>query len=130
MTRTELIAALKSAKGPDRRLDCLIENFFGRARFERTGGFGDFDEVRVEPYKLTASIDAAVALIESVRPDARHWSISKYSNGATAQLTVPGQYNGRKTIITYDSDNFEDANFSATLAIALCIALLESMENK
>ena len=102
MTRTELIAALKSAKGPGLELDAQIWFFVTHQRHAAD---------KLPPERYTASIDAAVALIESVRPGA-HWSLYSDNSAALWSLDKP-----EVTAIN-----------SATPAIALCIALLESME--
>lgn len=62
----ELADAVERASGPDQRLDCLIENAAGLAKFERDPrvGFGDADYNRVSPKPFTASLDAAMTLVE------------------------------------------------------------------
>ena len=67
-SRTELLALaerVETAEGPDRRVDCLIENALGLAKFERDPRviFGDADYDRVPPKTYTASIDAAITLV-------------------------------------------------------------------
>jgi hypothetical protein len=114
MTRTELIAALKSAKGPDARLDVLIDNFLGLAKWRYIPRIdGDGEQVRITPAAYTTSIDAAVALIESVRPETL-WAV--YSGGEAEVDDETG-------IATVGAR-------AATPAIALVLALLESMEDK
>jgi hypothetical protein len=67
---TEILARLQGATGPDENLDVLIENALGVARFERDPriGFGDADYNRVPAKPLTASIDAALDLLEEKLP--------------------------------------------------------------
>ena len=104
MTRTELIAALKSAKGPGLELDAQIWFFVTHQRHAAD---------KLPPERYTASIDAAVALIESVRPETL-WAV--YSGGEAEVDDETG-------IATVGAR-------AATPAIALCVALLESMEDK
>ena len=73
MTLAELKSGLEAATGPDRYLDMWIENVLGISRFQRDPkvGYGDADYDRVPPKPLTASIDAAVALVEEKLPGCR-----------------------------------------------------------
>ena len=105
MTRTELIAALKSAKGPDRELDKAVWRQFHAPGME-PGSTIHFP-------KYTASIDAAVALIERVRPETL-WAV----------------YSGGEAEVDDETGTATVGARAATPAIALCIALLESMEDK
>ena len=61
----DLAARVEAGNVPDARLDCLIENELGLARFERDPrvGYGDADYNRVDPKPFTASIDAAMTLV-------------------------------------------------------------------
>lgn len=61
----DLAARVEAGNVPDARLNCLIENELGLARFERDPrvGYGDADYNRVDPKPFTASIDAAMTLL-------------------------------------------------------------------
>ena len=77
MTKAEIIALaerVERAEGLDRRLDCLIENALGLAKFQRDPrvGYGDADYNRVSPKPYTASLDAAMSLV----PEDWHLSLS------------------------------------------------------
>ncbi|MBN9601853.1 MAG: hypothetical protein J0G33_02870 [Afipia felis] len=73
-----LIECLEATNGPDRELDCLIENTLGIAKFERDPrvGFGDADYARIPPKPYTASLDAVMALM----PEGHGWLVG---NGRT-----------------------------------------------
>ncbi len=73
---TDLISLAErceQAKGPDRDIDCWIENTLGLAKFERDPrvGFGDADYNRIEPKPFTASLDAAMSLV----PKGLRWCV-------------------------------------------------------
>lgn len=154
MTREELIAKLKEAKGPDRELDIEISflmkypiklniwkdgwgvNYVGKTYCSASDGGTAKGKSPRQMHKdavdcvmgflvrpgitnLTESIDAAVALIKRVRPDVNCIGFDERPNGATAYVSlncVPAGVNAW----------MKEAD-GATPAIALCIALLESM---
>ena len=120
--REALLARLREAKGADPEIDMLVADFFGekktktlRVRVSTTHESGvfypqDFVDV-AKPY--TGSIDAAVALVERVRPG---WCWSVYSDDTAALY-----------------ENLQDGSkmqieVAATPAIALVCALVMSME--
>jgi len=133
MTHAEIIAALQNAKGPDRALDAAIEialtyprvlkdeTVHARTMRKEEGhppgvfwyvSFSGKSMRTADPY--TASLDAIVALVESKR---RGWSWSIYSDGTAALWE------------NLEQDNMQ-VEAGATPAIALCIALMKSMEDK
>lgn len=124
MTRAELIEALKSAKGPNVKLDGFIVEACGGARNKNSihphRAFGRMPGDDGEGYyclpELTASLDAAISLVERVRPDA-DWRIESFSKYFIAEV------DGVST-----DDNNGPPYYPATPALALLIALLESME--
>jgi hypothetical protein len=74
----ELLARVEAATGPDRKLDCALycataespfENYYPDCVLAVLGGFRARLEIEDVP-KLTASLDAALALVERVRPEA------------------------------------------------------------
>jgi len=77
--RSKLLAlaeAVEKLSGPDRRLDCLIENELGLARFveDRPAPFGGgWLDKRVDPKPYTASLDSAMTLV----PEG--WAIDRIS---------------------------------------------------
>jgi hypothetical protein len=86
----ELLERVKAATGPDREIDRdLVERFYSEAvRPEWRSGDGwfhpDFGKVRpADPY--TASLDAALALVERVLPGWA-WSVGNLRNGAQCYL--------------------------------------------
>ena len=66
----ELIARLEAASGPDWRLDRDVYRATNPDKPEPKWAFG------LPPLKLTASIDAALAIVEEVEPG-RSWSLSR-----------------------------------------------------
>lgn len=65
----------EQATGPDRGIDCLIENYSGTARFEAPHYFRahiDGDK-RLEPHPYTTSIDTITALIGDKLPKDWQW---------------------------------------------------------
>jgi hypothetical protein len=130
---------VEKAEGPDRELDAVIWLALIPGVTRRTTHVAhwqkpyDIDETRDETGRLinvphyTASIDAAVALIERKLPGCG-WSITRYENPniwtpATtyiADVTLPGKIG--------DGAMF-DACSNATPALALIAALLNALEN-
>lgn len=150
MTRSEIIAALKEAKGPVRELDSRIisattgaetwsyhenchidtqieKGIWNGAREDHPDFIpgGDLDltyRYRIdasteygEVPELTRSIDAAIALVERVRPG-WNWGVLKTESDGPGALLAKSE----------NSRGYEV--FAATPAIALVLALLQSME--
>lgn len=127
MTRAELIEALKSAKGPDRELDAEIWLHFtpGTTRKKwsyahaASGKTCEVDETRDETRRLivvpsfTASLDAAISLVERVRPGVNRRSGFDPDMGYWANLKIGSR---------------QHVHSGATESISLLIALLESLE--
>lgn len=120
MTETEkLIERLEAATGPDRELDRdLTERFYPTVATPDTRAHGDpawrhpdFGLVRCEYY--TASLDAALALVERVRPGA-HFVVATMPEGVGYYAAI-GEGDSR-------------AYTAPTPAIALCLALLRTLE--
>ncbi|MBV8664652.1 MAG: hypothetical protein JO107_16305 [Hyphomicrobiales bacterium] len=88
----DLIARLEKATGPDRGIDAALDAL---------SPYGD------EAARYTASIDAAVALIERVMMDAR-WDVSLRRGSASAEISLPSGES--QWAITF------------TPALALCLA--------
>lgn len=139
MTRTELLAALHAATGPDRALDAEIaallrivpgirsEDYLVplsyRAREDRTGWVGVFairpdgTERMIrsrEALAFTASIDAALTLVP---------------NGAFWQLLTAGDndHGFQTSVVRYGTGEGLDYVRHDMAAIALCIAALGAM---
>lgn len=111
MTPAEILERLQSLQGPDTDVDADIwcEIFAPDAVAIDPG-------VRFPPY--TASLDAAIALVEKMLPGAK-WTVSKVG---FAQITLD-----KKTRIS--SDDGQDINY-ANPAIALLIALFRALPAK
>lgn len=111
MTRAELLAALKSAKGPITELD----KFYRYAPWYDTAQTGD-------PIwndwgnALKGSLDAAISLVERVR-SGWSWKVGVNENHQFPQVVMSRSYPTNK-IVTVEA---------ATPALALLIALLESL---
>jgi len=122
--REVLLKRLREAKGADPEIDMLVADFFEEKKTKKlrvsvsttheSGVFypQDFDDV-AKPY--TGSIDAAVALVERVRPDLT--GIIPLHSDNDAWLW----YIGKSATKTYRVTG-------ATPAIALVCALVMSME--
>jgi hypothetical protein len=81
-----LLERVKAATGPDRALECdLVEAFISASE---AGAHFNFD---LAAYRYTASIDAALALVERVLPG---WqvNVSAFGNVAEASLGGRGVY--------------------------------------
>ena len=85
----DLAARVEAAAGPDPRLDCLIENALGLAKFERDPhmGYGDADYNRIDPKPFTASLDAAMMLV----PEGYDWMLGRTNSGLTIHAEVGGR---------------------------------------
>lgn len=119
MTKADLIALaerVERAEGPDQRLDCLIENALGLAKFQRDPrvGYGDADYNRVSPKPYTASLDAAITLV----PEWCLWSIESYPNHAEAIVRLPYD----------DGDEMRGKTPSLALTSASLMAIAEEMD--
>jgi len=92
MTTRETLLALaercEKAAGPDHRLDVLIENALGLAKFKRFPDtlIGDSDYIRCDIKPLTASLDAAMTLV----PDGHEFGfqVKRYHDGAGCEVGV------------------------------------------
>lgn len=121
MTRTEIIAALKEAKGPFDAKEATDLAFHVAYKFKGFTHHVHLIRMALEKSNLLSmdfSCSAAIALVERVRPG-WHWSIYD-SNGAgkaEAQIEPP----------EFSYDPFEGE--AATPAIALVLALLQSLED-
>lgn len=121
-----LIERLEKATGPDRELDAHLLGYFGW----RTDGFGRAIDPDGLPCltipDLLASLDAALALVERVRPGAwyrlgcgrNHPDEPLYG----AQLLLPD--------VPGDEDGavIGEGEHEASLALAVLIALLRTLE--
>lgn len=118
-TLLDLIARLEAATGPDRDTDLVImQVLFPECAMyfplcqgdEPVFWHGPF--AKQECPKLTASIDAAVALIERVLPGAE-WSAARNSNGEYFGWIV--------------SDGMPHCDDHETPALVLCTALVKAL---
>lgn len=106
----------------DGRLNCLIENALGLAKFERDPRvlFGDADYNRVDPKPYTSSIDAAMGLVP---PDSWHEikGPRKYLNIPTP---VPNYWSAHLARWNHEGDAM---GWGATPALALTAAALRAI---
>ena len=121
---TDLLARVEAAQGPDRELDCAIfcataaspfQSYYPDCVLASQGGFAarlEIDDIE----KFTASLDAAVALMERVLPG---WSWTLRSN-STAVLWSPQS----------DAHDREMVARCATPALALLAAILRALAQK
>lgn len=127
MTRSELIAALREAKGANVKLDGYVIEACGGVRNKNSihphRSFGRMPGDDSEGYyslpNVTESLDAAVALVERVRPG-WHWATATLPNNK-AMAAIGNLADRGKEPPTVEA---------ATPAIALLIALLESHDAK
>jgi hypothetical protein len=95
----ELIAALESAKGPSRELDFWLSVRVWEISEETDAALeAEADEIaiggRCTAKPFTSSIDAAVALVGRVLPDANCWGIDKDERGIEAHVQRNGVATG------------------------------------
>lgn len=148
-----LIERLEAATGPDRELDAAIVAHLNNASVRRYPPQTDFgpgarwqfwsldgahflgNESKFPVPALTASLDAALALVERVRPG---WKVSlfighltgkKNGEGCRAELYAPGR---PKRIAAQDWKwpKMAACYYAPTPAIALLIALLRTLETE
>ena len=133
-----LIERLEAATGPDRELDAAIVAHFNNASVRRYPPQTDFgpgarwqfwsrdgahflgSESKFPVPPLTASLDAALALVERVRPGA--WI---EMSGPRKYLNIPAPVPNRWRV-----EVDERIGWGSTLAIALLIALLRTLETE
>lgn len=122
---SELIAKLEGLSGPDRELDhALFQHFYAgmieRGQYRRmldvyVSATDPLDRMSIDAF--TASLDAAVALVERKLPG-QEWTV-----GSRDTLGHPwGKVRSESLRSIQDS--------AATPAIALCLALLRSLEGR
>ncbi|MCJ2009905.1 hypothetical protein [Methylobacterium sp. J-092] len=109
----ELLARVKAAEGPDRRLDYEIFTAFATP-----GEANPWDPAAGHFY--TASIDAAVALAGRVLPGTM-WAVGEMEGGPFCRLVYP-KSDGFREAVSMEQDGGPD---SAPLAI--CAALLTAL---
>lgn len=113
----ELAERCEAATGADRDIDCWIENRLGLAKFvpdrpaPRGGGWLD---KRVEPKPFTASLDAAMTLVDSHAL----WAHGRMEEGPFARLCWPMPNGG------YVGGYFEAK--AKTVPLAICAAALRA----
>lgn len=129
MTNAEIIAKLQNAKGPDRELDLEIGKMLCGWCMKPVNPHGELlwvpeDETYYSPNPggmypaLTESLDAIVALVERKYPE---WDSRKGSENYKAPFCL-----GLGLLLFYAQTQSPDS----TPTIALCIALMKSMEDK
>lgn len=129
MNRADLIDRLEKLTGPDREVDAEIALHFGaRHRSRRTGSgvnkgrewfvdsIGGVEEWSRHPPASTASIDAAVALVEKMLPG-WGWDLVKPKKGAPGKCRS-AVFNGEHL--------FTGSAYSPE--VALLLALLRALE--
>ena len=147
---TSLIERLEAATGADRELDALIMINLGLIDGEMFGladgyvwelrlGWGTNGEAVVEawatcgdgldqlhmtrkPRPLTASLDAALALVEEKLPGWKRGLAEQDAGGWCASLWKP-QPGGKPSVLVFAED-------APTPALAVLIALLKALEGK
>lgn len=105
MTRAEIIAKLKEAKGPDRKIDAAVFRYFAKAPKEHWFSYGADHFTDDTCPKVTFSLDAAIFLVEREKPGAR---ITIHIGPDGGEAAIGANYSER----------------GATPAIALVIALI------
>jgi len=118
MTRTEIIAALKEAKGPFDAKEATDLAFHVAYKFKGFTHHVHLIRMALEetnPLLMDFSCSAAIALVERVRPG---WGRRIFSYMGHHEAEIWEQNAPRPQF----------SGVGATDAIALCIALLESME--
>lgn len=121
MTRAELVERLEAATGPERIYDHYLFFALEPHLYDEAGRRGLLGDHIVPAY--TASIDAAVALVERVLPG-WSWECRASGTGDKGQAAVwnPTKRPGR--------NDEQRAYNCATPAIALCIAALKALEGR
>lgn len=109
---TDLIARVEKLTGPDREVDLFIHMDLCPSEYE--GKWSWDDDTR--PPHLTASIDAAVALVERVLP------------GAEMELT--NLYNIARATLHHEAGPFYGSSAINSLPIAICLAVLRALQGK
>lgn len=115
MELAELLERVKAATGPDRMLDGALHVHFSDGRLTEHDDFGWVKGPRDigEAPRLTASLDAALALVERVRP------------GSWIELTGPRKYlNIPSPVPNYWRAECGAIGWGASPALALLAALL------
>lgn len=142
---SELIAKLEGLSGPDREVDGLIFGWLHNT--EPCGTFMcGFDEEKFQfrhpddPKEgrhrawyvrgddlpaYTASLDAAVALVERAWPGWKKQFFEDYNGLWIARISSP-----RRDLYSTDYMRERDPGGSSNGAIALCLALLRSLEGR
>jgi hypothetical protein len=108
MTQAEIIAKLKEAKGPDRKIDAAVFRYFAKAPDEHWYQYGDDYLNDTNCPKVTSSLDAAISLVEREKPG--EWISITFNSSRenAAEASIGANYSER----------------GATPAIALVIALI------
>lgn len=136
MTHDELLKRLREATGEDRELDGLIEQALGilpsDAYWSVHNVYGDVVEHWVSgpygaynyhsPEELTASLDAAIALVEKMLPGA-NWRIQFRDGTYKSSAIISREHPTKHFDVWVDRQG-------ATPALALLIALLEALSAK
>jgi len=130
MTETEkLIGLLERATGPDRELDDLLAVRVAGMKATTTYGHECLGNVREAPNhspRYTASLDAALALVERVKPGwkwERQWELG----GEFIRLLAPDYHRWTfKGALNRSATGWQSCEPGD--AIALCLALLYALE--
>lgn len=114
MEASELIERLEKATGPDREidLDLMVLGFGGPRETYLSDELGRLEFGH--HWKFTASLDAALALVERVLPGTE-WAVSTLYGRNHAEVNM----NAEEPVTA----------IGATLPIALCLALLKAVPN-
>lgn len=125
MKLRKLLARVESATGPDREIDCALAEWFGLVNeahckmwCARDGRTDITREMFVRAWSkyYTESIDAAVALCESVLPGCSLLMAKNPDKGLATVHTMPIGISG----------NWYDCGKQATLPLAICAAVLKA----
>ncbi len=108
----ELLERVEAANGPDRELDAGIVVGLG---LDNTCPFWLHSYDRTTPVRITASVDAALALVERVLPGHR---VALFTNGG-------GE--GPTCVIMFESDPVKADERAPTLPLAILAAMLKAL---
>ena len=122
---TDLMARVEKAEGPDREID---EDLFA-ALIDTHGVPTDVAFLLEGAPRYTASLDAAVALVERMLPELWEWSVRSDSRGySAADIHMPPPAEGEYWLKEHSRQPNTHPGFAPTPALALLLALLRALQ--